>query len=243
MSNSVRTNIDETQKDPQRIVRELLERTVVPTAHQQLSPHVARRVATLEREAPEILDTARSAGLEIEYLGVNPLFSESRLYGGVDTDWVLAPATTEADTVVPRRERRVLQTLTASGLQFPLIYIAHEVPKEQSQHLAPASGQGHVVLDTAEAQDLIGATPPPASSLELGERLADHSVRIAKGLRRTAAVAGAAAVGIAAAPVVLVGGAIASLAAIDPIILGAIPAVSTAHGQPAAWYVLAQWYW
>lgn len=243
MKHNVHIQNEQPQQEPQRIVRELLERAVVPNVQQQLSPLVARRVATLERQAPEILSTARSVGLEIEYLGINPLFSGSRLYGGVDTDWVLAPADREADAVVPPRERRVVQNLAASGLHFPLIYIAHEVRKEQSQHLALPDGHGHTVLERTQAEELIGAIPPPASSVAVGEKLADRSVSIAKGLRRTAEVAGAAAVGIAAAPAVLVGGAIAGLAAIDPIILGAIPAVSTASGEPAAWYVLAQWYW
>ena len=48
---------------------------------------------------------------------------------------------------------------------------------------------------------------------------------------------------IEAAPVVLVGTAAAAISTIDPIIFGAVPAVSAREGEPAAWYVLARWDW
>ncbi len=230
--------------DPQEaksIVCALLEQRSAPLTKATSRPLVASRVASLERQSTHTVTTARRAGHEVEYLGINPLFAEPRLYSGAQTDWVLAPATREADTVVPQRERRILEQLSESGLRFPLIYIAHEVERRDS--LIPDAGENHIALDPAEADELIGAVPPPVGSVELGDRLAGRTVRIAKGMRRGAAAAGAAVAGIAAAPVMLAGGAIAALATLDPIVLGAVPAVSAASGEPAAWYVLAQWYW
>jgi hypothetical protein len=62
-------------------------------------------------------------------------------------------------------------------------------------------------------------------------------------LRAAAPIAGAIAAAplvIAAAPFALVG---AALAGLDPIVFGVIPAGAPVPGQPAAWYVLAQWEW
>jgi hypothetical protein len=42
---------------------------------------------------------------------------------------------------------------------------------------------------------------------------------------------------------VITGAALASLATVDPIVFGVIPAGRAIDGQPAAWYVLARWDW
>jgi hypothetical protein len=228
---------------PQAIVQELLRRPLVPALQQELRPSVARRVATLERHTPEIIGAARRAGTEIEYLGINPLFAEARLYNGVQTDWVLAPADKHEAVVVPRHARQALQRLIAADIDFPVIYVAHEVPKEHTEHLRPAVDQGHIVLDRAEAAALVGPVPPPAAAVELGDRLAERSTQVVNAARRAVSIAGQTALGIVAAPVALVGGALASLGNLDPIVLGAIPALSARPGQPAAWYVLARWDW
>jgi hypothetical protein len=238
----MQTDTEKSHEDPQRIVRDLLERPVTP-ARRDPSPLVAGRVATLERQAPDVVAAARDLGLEIEYLGINPLFAEPRLYGGVDTDWVLAPAGKRDDAVVPPRERRILETLHAGGQEFPVIYIAHETERDKTAQALPKDGQGHTVLNRSEAEELVGPVPPPAASMALGQRLALRSVQVGNAVGRAAKVAGAVSLGIAAAPVVLVGGALAGLATIDPIVLGAIPAVSAASGEPAAFYVLARWDW
>lgn len=226
---------------PKAIIRQLLSDAGAP-APQPPTAITRRRVATLERQAPDMLARARRAGQQIEYLGINPLFSEPRLYPGVDTDWVLGPAGRDADAEVPRQERTVLEALHAAGLEFPLIYIAHET-RRQAQASLIARNHGHAILDESEAEALIGPVPPPAASVVLGQRLADRSARVIKGVRETATAAGMVAAGIAAAPVALVAGAVMALATVDPIVIGAIPALSAASGQPAAWYVLARWDW
>jgi hypothetical protein len=156
---------------PQAIVRELLARPEVITPALELTPARARRVATLEKKAPIIVNQARDAGAEIEYLGINPLFAEARLYQGIDTDWVLAPATKRDDAVVPRRARQALQRLSKAELEFPLIYVAHEVEKEKTKELVSANGKSHVVLEHEKAAELVGripARPPVRSSSATG---------------------------------------------------------------------------
>lgn len=156
---------------------------------------------------------------------------------------MLGPASRSEDLVVPRREQQVLQRLHNADIDFPLIYVAHEVTKEQTKELEPAAGQSHTVLNHEKASQIIGPVPAPAETVALGDKLEHRSKQLLRAARRTAAAGGALAAGIAAAPVILVGGALAGLAQLDPIILGALPAHRAREGEPAAWFILARWDW
>lgn len=235
---------DAAASSPQVIVERLLRQGVVPG--QDMPVAMARRVARLERQSASTIERAHAAGVAIDFLGINPLFDESRLYEGVDTDWVLAPARKPADAIVPTEERKALRRLHEADLDFPLIYVAHEVAKERTREaraLVPDASAGHIVLEAEAADELVGPVPPPATSMTLANKLARQSTQVIRTVRRTGAAVGAVAVGVAAAPVVLVGSAIAGLASLDPIILGAVPALGSRPGAPAAWYVLARWDW
>src|SRR5690348_12720837 len=98
--------------------------TPTPGAH-------TRRAPALERRSTKVVDRARDAGVSITYMGMGPLFAETRAYPGPGTDWVIGPVTSGSDAVVPRAERAALQRLVDAGIDFPMIYIAHEVPKGQ----------------------------------------------------------------------------------------------------------------
>jgi hypothetical protein len=205
---------------------------------------VARCVSTLERRASETVATARKAGVEIEHLGIAPLFTEPRFYeGDGETDWIFGPADQPDDVVVPRKEARTLTQLADIGLGSDLVYIAHEVRKDQTAELRAAAAAGNRDVSRDRAQELVGPVPPPAESVALDEKLARGSTKVMNAARRTAMVAGAAAAGVVAAPVVLVGGALASLATLDPVIVTAAPAISTKPGAPASWFVVARWDW
>lgn len=239
-----RTLIEQETQRPQDIIRQLLEPSGLTAVHKTVPALVGRRALALERDAPEIVRSARKAGVEIEFLGLNPLPGDPVLYEGPENDWVLAPVTTMDDAVVPPRERRQLSRLTESRIDFPLTYIAHEVRKEQTRALLEQQTQpGPVVLDRAEVAELVGPVPPPEATVALGDRMSRRSTKVLKAAVNTSKVVGVAALGVAAAPVVLVGGALASLATLDPIILGVIPAVTARSGEPAAWFVLARWDW
>jgi hypothetical protein len=222
---------------PQEIVRELLSRTVVPTPQHALTPARERRITTLERQAPTIVHQAQQAGVEITYLGINPLFAETRLYPGIDTDWTLAPAMRPDDLVVPRPEREALERLAEADLHFPLIYVAHEVDKAETKSLLSADDT-HVALDSQKAAEVIPDVPKPAEAVDLAKRLARVATKVLATMRQGAVVGGQAALAVAAAPFMVIG----SLA-VDPIIIGAIPAVTAEEGELAAWYVLARWEW
>ena len=87
-----------------------------------------RRIATLERDSPRLVKTAGRAGVDITYLGVAEVFAEHRAYPGQHTDWIIGPAGS-SDRVMPLAEKKQLQKLLHVGIDFPLIYFAHEIPK------------------------------------------------------------------------------------------------------------------
>lgn len=227
----------------ERVVREILRGGTAGAVQPLRDRTTARKLATLERQAPTIVRRARDAGADIEYLGVAPLFAETRLYGGVGTDWVLAPVTDKDGAVVPRKERLTLERLARAHIDFPLMFIAHEVTREATANLPALPPGDHMVIEASVGKALVGPVPEPQASLRLADRLNRRSHQALAAAARTGRVVGTAAAIAAVAPVALVGGALASLATLDPIILGAVPALSPREEEPAAWFVLARWDW
>lgn len=204
----------------------------------RLTARTARRVATLERSSPQLVKTAERAGVDITYLGIAPLFDEPRAYGGQQTDWIIRLAE-PSDGIIPATQLDRLQRLLQAGIDFPRVYVAHEITKDR---LALQAGASHlpVTLDQAAAAEAVGPVPPPAEASVLAARLGRSSQQVLNVLRAALPIAGA----IAAAPFVAAGTLMAGFAAgLDPIVFGAIPASDPAPGQPAAWYILAQWTW
>lgn len=216
----------------------------------ELRPAAAARLASLERQAPQIVDRARSAGVEIKYLGTSALFDDIRYYPGANSDWVFGPAGQHERIVVPGPQRRTLRQLTSAGIDFPATFIAHEVPKERSAEIDATKAGVATTLDRLDAAMLVGDVPAPHDALALGENLGGHAQRILSGIGKAAPVVGGAIVGVggaivavAAAPFVLAAGAVAALATLDPIVFGAIPVTSNEPGSPAVWFQLVAWEW
>lgn len=195
------------------------------------------RVATLEREAPYLVGLAKTARVEIEYLGIAPLPSGPLTLSGATSDWVLGPATAEDAHHIPRAQRRTLERLQESGVHMPAIFVAHEILKGTFAQTVDAPVGTTADVPAAVFRKAIGPIPPPASTVEIAERLSERAHQVFSALGKAVPMIGA----IVAAPFQLVG-AVAS-ATLDPIILGVIPATSTEPGEPAAWYVLARWDW
>jgi hypothetical protein len=197
-----------------------------------------------------VVKTAERAGVGIKFLGIAPMFAEPRAYGGPETDWIIRPANDRSDAIIPTAERERLQQLIQAGIDFPLVYVAHEIPKNRLALPAgttdPAKQQA-AILDPATAAEAVGPVPPPAGASAVAERLGHSAQRLLTVLRTAVPiVAGIAAapIVIAAAPFVAAGLAIGGLAAgLDPIVFGVIPAGDPIPGKPAAWYILAQWEW
>ena len=220
------------------------EYPAAPTSN--VTAQTARRIATLERNSPRVVQLAERAGVDITFLGTAPLFAEPRAYSGGDTDWIIGPAGS-GDAVIPAAEKERLQKLVHAGIDFPLLYFAHEIPNGRiampGDTTNPARPQPVTLVQQTAAQ-AIGSVPPPVGTSALAERLAISSQRLLDVLRAAAPIAGAIAVAplvIAAAPFAIAGAALA--AGLDPIVFGVIPAGAPIPGQPAAWYVLAQWAW
>src|ERR1035438_3840411 len=94
--------------------------------------------------------------------------------------------------------------------------------------------QRPVTVDRAAAERAVGPVPPPVAAAALADSLGRSSHRLLTALRMAAPIVA----GIAAAPFLLAGAALAALAAgLDPIVFGVIPAGPPMQGQPAAWYI------
>jgi hypothetical protein len=201
-----------------------------------------RRAAALDRRSVKVVDRARQAGVPVAYVGMAPLFAETRAYPGPVTDWVIGPVTSRSDAIVPRAERASLQRLLDAGIDFPMIYIAHEVPKGRlavpEKH---EPGSPPITVDEVAANAAVGPVPPPDATAALADRAGWRAQRLLR-------VMGIALVGvgaIAAAPFMLAGAAVGAVGALalDPIIFGVIPAGQPVPGEYGAWYILAQWDW
>ena len=195
------------------------------------------RIATLEREAPFNVGLAKDANVEIQYLGIAPLPEGIRVLSGATTDWVLGPATLKDADHIPQQQRRILERLENSGLHMPTLFIAHEIPKGHLPSVLDAPVGSMTAVSKVDADKAIGQIPPPASTIEMGEKLGERSRQVFSAFAKTIPVIGA----VVSAPFLIAGAGIAAI--LDPIIFGVIPAVSATPGQPAAWYVLARWDW
>lgn len=213
---------------------------------------VPRRGAAIDTRWAQVLDrraiitvedARKTAGVDIEYLGIQPLFTKPRLYTAEPHDWILAPAIRTEDLVVPKSQQEILRRLTAADIDFPLIYPAHEVLKEKTKTIVKADATPHTDIEIDHAAEIIGPVPDPPESVKLGDKLEKRTSQVLTGMCRTAIAGGAVVAGIVAAPVVLAGAALAGLSQLDPIILGAMPAGEPRDGTPAAWFVLARWDW
>jgi len=140
-------------------------------------------------------------------------------------------------TEPPGRQRRALARLLAAGLDFPAIYVAHELPRGRLQ-VPGVHGGGDLAgpprfhaIDPAASRRLLDPVPAPAGAVAVADRLGG----LAGGLLRLLG----AAVPIGAATASVVGAAAMRL---DPIVFGAWTVHgSTAPGAPAAWFLLARW--
>jgi hypothetical protein len=203
---------------------------------------LARRLALLERSSDRVVRRAEQVGVGIRYLGQAPLFAEPRAYAGVATDWVVYPVADHSDAVLPHQQREALLRLDDAGIDFGLVYIAHEIPKQLM--LPTANPQGStaqpVTIDRERAARAVGAVPLHPDTVVVADQLGRSAERLVRILSKALPVLGL----VVAAPFIVAGAAVAALTAgLDPIIFGVIPAGVPVEGQPAAWYVLASWDW
>ena len=192
-------------------------------------------------EVAEIVEQAASKNLELQFLGVAPLFNEVRRYRGPGYDWLICPAALDpmlrrGSLGVPRGKLRAMRKVSKE-VAIPAIYVAHEMPAEPSRSAITSLDTGRVVLSPDEALDLIPPAPSDARTIAIASgasKAAETMIGILKKAARMTATA-ATAVGASALSI---------FAGTDPIILGAITlGGETTAGTPAAWVVIARWDW
>jgi hypothetical protein len=206
---------------------------------QTRSAMTARRVATLEREAPRIMSLGRSVNANVNYLGIAPMFNKALMFAGEETDWIVGPISGSEVPVVPREQKKSLERLEAVGAHFPMLYVAHEVKKGNFPGSLNAPTGSVASIPMENVGEIVGPTPVPAGSVETAARLNLRTNQVFRAIGRVGAVAGT----LAAAPLLLVGSAVSALSTLDPIVFGVIPALLAETDEPAAWYVLARWDW
>jgi len=233
------------QQTSTEIVQQLLEQHAVTTTPSR-EVALRGRLEALDRQAPELEQAAKRYDVNIEHLGMAALPEGPMYYNGVDgSGWVMGPATTPEDTIVPKQQGQELRAIrNDAGIYFPRIYVAHELLPKQAERLRDQVTGSGLQLEVAEAAELVGPNPQPPEALARGEQMAHRSQQIVTGLQTAGkvvvgVVVGAVVIPVAAAAAVLA----APLAMVDPIILGAIPAGSEQPGEPASWYRLVSWDW
>jgi hypothetical protein len=212
--------------------------------------HPDRQLVALRDESERVVALAGRAGVELECLGVQPLFAETRLYTGPDRSWVLAPAGDDPlvrrrELAIPRPELRALARLLEAGLDFPAVYLAHEVPTTRlagadlARRTAALQPGGFASLDLHASQRLVDPVPVPPRTARVARRLGAGAGALLKVLGL-----GVPVVGTVAGATVSAGSAAMRALALDPMVLGAWTLDRRADpGAPAAWFVLARWLW
>lgn len=206
------------------------------------SPSVSTEAASkprLERLGRAVERTASTRGLEVEFLGVEELFTQPRVYGEGTAPWVVTPAVADpmvrGGLPIPAAQRRQLKAAVHSGMDFPYLYLAHELGQDEAHGAARPDFATYRTLTPAELEQMLVKPDAPAAARRTARRID----AVARTVGRGAGVA-AAGVGMAmAAPLLLAG------AGLDPAILGALtlPGAGYAAGTPAAWFLLARWDW
>lgn len=95
-------------------------------------------------------------------------------------------------------------------------------------------------LDQTTAAQAVGPVAPPVETSAVAAQLGHRSQQLLNVLGTALSIVGV----VTAAPFVAAGAVVAGLAAgLDPIVFGVIRASEPVPGEPAAWYILAQWTW
>jgi len=197
----------------------------------------AAELSRLEAFATEVSERAVEAGLDILHVGNEPLFAVPRLYAD-DRPWVICPAARDplvtAGLPIPARQRRALGDIVQAGLDFPRLYLAHEVPAGMA--LPAKAGSGAVVdLRDDEVHRLVSRPVAPARTVATADTLE-------RGARTAGRAVARGAVAAATVPILAIAAAFDGL---DPAVFGVVtaPGVPAVPGTHGAWFLLASWDW
>lgn len=209
-----------------------------PVPPRRASPETKSR-SQLERLGQAVERHAEGQGAHLEFLGVEALFDVPRLYGEGASPWVLCPAAADplvrAGLPIPAAQRRQLDRIVNAGMDFPHLYLAHEVARDRSRLTGRPDFAHCRTLTADEARRLIVRPNAPASTRNTAKRVDRIARSVGRGIGLTATGAATALV----APLALLAD------GLDPAVLGAltIPGAGATPGTPAAWFLLARWDW
>jgi hypothetical protein len=207
-------------------------RSMSPSPGDGSKPHLERLGRAVQREAT-------NRGLDVEFLGVEELFDQPRLYGEAPSQWVVTPAGVDPmvhdGLPIPAAQRRQLEEVVKTGMDFPHLYLAHELTKKDSGRAAKPDFATYRTLTADELKPLLVRPEAPAAARQTAQRVDSIARTAGRGIGMAAIGAGM----LMAAPLLLAG------AGLDPVVLGALTLPGGAHtpGTPAAWFLLARWDW
>jgi hypothetical protein len=197
----------------------------------------------LVARADGIIAAAKSHGQNWRLVGVSTLDPGVRGFCGPKSDWVLVPAGLDpvlrerGNLPMPESARKAL-SVAGKVYDFPVMYVAHEVPKGKLRRSGSFDGRSFAGQPDAVGATLLSSVPQ--------EIRATAGARRQAGLANTASrvamlTAGAAALTVAAAPFLLAA-VLASGLGTDPVLIGAVPINERrAAGLPAAYIEIARW--
>ncbi len=187
-----------------------------PTIDAGARSDLERVIAELERQWPELPAPI-----------VLPWSDQQAVALDRATLWMYGPANTDplmgdrGPAVLPRRQRRQLARIAASGVRFDAIGVAHELdPDGPARDLVPPLEGGPRTCSEAVARELVGPVPAhPGVARAVGalEALArgDVPARATRMLDRL----------------------------LDPVVFGVVAPWPLVHGVPSVWQPLVAWRW
>ncbi len=177
---------------------------------------LARLTADLERRFPQLPPPIVLPWSDQQAVALDR--SRPWLYGPANTDPLMGE---RGPAVLPRRQRRQLARLAATGARFDAIGVAHELdPDGPAKDLLPQLVDGPRTCSETVARELVGPVPAHPGVARAVEVLAslvrgDASARAARMLDRL----------------------------LDPVVFGIVAPWPLAHGVPSVWQPLVAWRW
>ena len=184
-----------------------------PTLDAGTRDDLERVIAALERQWPQLPAPI-----------VLPWSDHQALALDRGTPWMYGPASTDplmgdrGPALLPRRQRRQLARIAATGARFDAVGVAHELdPDGPAQDLFPQLVDGPRTCSETVARELVGPVPAhPGVARAVGALVrADLPARVAGLLDRL----------------------------LDPVVFGVVAPWPLVHGVPSVWQPLVAWRW